>query len=51
VKAVSDNRIHVVRDELLNTPGPNLMEGLKALAALIHPEIFTAPGSVPKETK
>lgn len=43
VKAVSRNRIHAVRDELLNTPGPNLIEGLKTLAALIHPEIFAQP--------
>ena len=45
VKAASENRIHVVRDELLNTPGPNLIEGLKTLAALIHPHIFAEQGT------
>ena len=38
--AVKHGRIHVVRDELLNTPGPNLIEGLHALAAIIHPDLF-----------
>lgn len=40
VRAVRDNRIHVIRDELLNTPGPALLDGLNALAVIIHPEIF-----------
>lgn len=38
VAAVRENRIHVIRDELLNTPSPILLEGLNALTALIHPE-------------
>ncbi|MGA8184507.1 MAG: ABC transporter substrate-binding protein [Terriglobia bacterium] len=37
VSAVRTNRIHVVRDETLNTPAPILLEGLEALAAVIHP--------------
>lgn len=37
---VRQGRIHVVRDELLNTPAPILLDGLNALAAIIHPEIF-----------
>ena len=40
IDAVKNDRVHAVRDELLNTPGPNLIEGLKALAAVIHPEVF-----------
>ncbi len=40
VRAVRDRTIHVVRDELLNTPGPILIDGLNALGAIIHPEIF-----------
>lgn len=43
VKAVQQDRIYVVRDELLNTPGPKLVDGLKTLAHLIHPKIFPAP--------
>jgi iron complex transport system substrate-binding protein len=42
VCALRTGRIHVIRDEWLNTPGPILMRGLRALAALIHPEIFPA---------
>ncbi len=37
---VRNHQVHVLRDELLNTPGPNLLDGLNALAAIIHPEIF-----------
>jgi len=42
VAAVREQRVHAVRDELLNTPGPNLIAGLQALAELIHPERFTS---------
>lgn len=38
VAAVKNNRIHVIRDELLNTPAPILLEGLDALATTIRPE-------------
>jgi iron complex transport system substrate-binding protein len=41
--AVHAQRVHVVRDEWLNTPGPVLLRGLRALAAIIHPEIFGSP--------
>lgn len=37
IAAVKNGRIHVVRDEFLNTPAPILLEGLNALAAVIHP--------------
>jgi len=43
IKAVQQGRIYAVRDELLNTPGPKLVDGLKTLAHLIHPEIFPVP--------
>jgi iron complex transport system substrate-binding protein len=33
-------RVFCVRDELLNTPAPTLMQGLDALAFAIHPELF-----------
>lgn len=36
--AVRNRRVIVVRDELLNTPGPPLMEGALALLRAIHPE-------------
>jgi iron complex transport system substrate-binding protein len=37
VSALRNNQIHVVRDEILNTPAPILLEGLDALVAIIHP--------------
>jgi iron complex transport system substrate-binding protein len=40
IRAVAAGRIHVVRDELLNTPGPSLADGVAALARIIHPEVF-----------
>lgn len=42
VKAVQQDRIYAARDELLNTPGLKLVDGLKALAHLIRPETFPA---------
>lgn len=33
-------QIYCISDELLNTPAPTLIDGLHALAAAIHPEIF-----------
>jgi iron complex transport system substrate-binding protein len=44
-KAVTSGRVFCIRDEFLNTPGPTLIEGLRALAAAIRPEIFpSTPG-------
>jgi iron complex transport system substrate-binding protein len=42
IRAVREGRIHAVSDELLNTPGPRLLDGIKALAGLLHPELFPA---------
>ncbi len=36
VPAVKQRRVHVVRDELLNTPGPPLVEGARALFRILH---------------
>jgi iron complex transport system substrate-binding protein len=43
LRAVQDGRVYCVRDELLNTPAPSLVYGLKALAAAIHPGSFPQP--------
>ena len=40
LRAVREGRVYCVPDELLNTPAPNLLKGLRALAGAIHPEIF-----------
>ena len=36
VPAIRDRHAFVVRDELLNTPGPPLMEGARALWSVLH---------------
>ncbi|HXL20934.1 MAG TPA: ABC transporter substrate-binding protein [Candidatus Dormibacteraeota bacterium] len=36
VAAIRNRRVHIISDELLNTPGPPLVAGAKALAKLIH---------------
>lgn len=40
LRGVRERRVYCVPDHLLNTPASNLLEGLEALAACIHPEIF-----------
>lgn len=39
-KAAKNGRVHCINDEFLNTPASTLIQGLHALAAAIHPEIF-----------
>lgn len=41
VPAVLDRHVHVIRDELLNTPAPVLVEGALALFHLLHPALST----------
>jgi iron complex transport system substrate-binding protein len=40
LRAVRARRVACIPDELLNTPAPSLVQGLHALAELIHPELF-----------
>jgi iron complex transport system substrate-binding protein len=39
-KAGREGRVYCINDELLNTPASTLLDGLKALAAAVHPEAF-----------
>jgi len=39
-RAVRDGRVYCIRDEFLNTPASTLLQGLHALCAAIHPELF-----------
>lgn len=39
VPAIRNRRVVVIRDELLNTPGPPLIEGARDLLRAIHPEL------------
>jgi iron complex transport system substrate-binding protein len=38
--AVRHSQVYCISDELLNTPGPTLISGLRALAGAIHPAVF-----------
>src|SRR5262245_4325447 len=40
-RAATHGRVYCINDEFLNTPASTLLDGLRALAAAIHPEIFT----------
>jgi iron complex transport system substrate-binding protein len=43
--ASRNSQVYCISDELLNTPAPTLIEGLRALAAAIHSESFApVPG-------
>jgi len=43
--AVRSAQLYCISDELLNTPAPTLVSGLRALAAAIHPAVFgSQPG-------
>ena len=40
--AVKQSRLHQISADVLNRPGPRIVEGLEALARIIHPEVFPA---------
>jgi iron complex transport system substrate-binding protein len=47
LRAVRDGQVYCIPDEYLNTPAPTLLQGLHALAAALHPELFPET-SVPR---
>jgi iron complex transport system substrate-binding protein len=38
--AVRNSQVYCISDELLNTPAPTLISGLRAMAGAIHPAVF-----------
>lgn len=46
LSAVQNGRIYCIPDEWLNTPAPTLLDGLRALAAALHPELFAMPSNM-----
>ncbi len=43
IPAVRKNRIHLVDSNLVDRPSPRLVDGLEAMARIIHPELFGNP--------
>lgn len=41
MRSVRAGRVYCIADELLNTPAPTLVEGLRAIAATLHPDEFS----------
>jgi len=40
IPAIRNGRVHLLDGDLVNRPGPRIVEGLEALAKLFHPEAF-----------
>jgi len=40
IAAVRNDRIYPIDDNLISRPGPRVIDGLEALAKIIHPELF-----------
>jgi iron complex transport system substrate-binding protein len=38
IPAVKNNRVHLIKSDIIDRPSPRIIEGLEALARLIHPE-------------
>jgi iron complex transport system substrate-binding protein len=41
MSAVAQNRLYQVKADLVNRPGPRVIEGVEGLARLLHPELFS----------
>jgi iron complex transport system substrate-binding protein len=48
--AAASGRVFCIPDEFLNTPAPTLLQGLRALAFAIHPEIFSSTKGIRRIT-
>ena len=46
IKAARQGNVYCINDEFLNTPASTLIDGLRALAAAIHPETFPQIGGL-----
>ena len=45
-KAVRNHQVFCLPDPWLNTPAPTLLQGLNAIAAILHPSLFPEPAGV-----
>jgi iron complex transport system substrate-binding protein len=48
ISAVKSGNIKAVDDVVITRPGPRLVEGLRALAAAIHPDLELPPQTTPQ---
>jgi iron complex transport system substrate-binding protein len=39
IPAVKNNRVHLIDSDLIDRPSPRIIEGLEAMARMIHPEV------------
>ncbi|MGB9031336.1 MAG: ABC transporter substrate-binding protein [Acidobacteriaceae bacterium] len=46
IRAVRNDRLYCIADELLNTPAPTLIDGLRAIASALHPDVFGTNGGI-----
>lgn len=45
LQAVRQNKVFVINDDLVNRPGPRIVEGVRELAEVLHPEAFGGGGT------
>jgi iron complex transport system substrate-binding protein len=45
IPAVRDKRVHLVDGDILFRPGPRVVDGVEALARLLHPELYGDGGA------
>ena len=43
LSAIRNHRVHILNAELFTIPGPRMVDALEAIAAAIHPTLFSAP--------
>jgi iron complex transport system substrate-binding protein len=46
MKAARERHVYCLPDPWLNTPAPTLLHGLRAIAAILHPQVFPPPAGV-----
>lgn len=40
LKAIKNNKVYTIEDDLVTLPGPRIIEGLEAMSKIIHPEVI-----------
>jgi iron complex transport system substrate-binding protein len=48
LRAVREGRIYPINADLISRPGPRIVEGLEAMARIIHPELFPQQVRAPR---